>query len=88
MEVMWREALVFQYGIQIEPRRDTFVRLIANTAQTTSNAEEVPLQKDARLSGYGVSIGLLTPIGPIEITVMQSLQTHSVILHFNLGYRF
>ncbi|HNT11510.1 MAG TPA: patatin-like phospholipase family protein [Spirochaetota bacterium] len=88
MEVMWREALVFQYGIQIEPRRDTFVRLIANTAQTTSNAEEVPLQKDAHLSGYGVSIGLLTPIGPIEITVMQSLQTHSVILHFNLGYRF
>ena len=40
------------------------------------------------LSGYSLTAGVMTPIGPIEITAMYSDQDGKVRPNLNLGYRF
>jgi NTE family protein len=44
--------------------------------------------KDNFLSGYSLSAGLMTPIGPIELTAMYCDQDRKVRTNLNLGYRF
>jgi NTE family protein len=40
------------------------------------------------LSGYSLTVGLMTPIGPIEMTAMYCDQDGKVRPNLNLGYRF
>lgn len=40
------------------------------------------------VNGYGLSLGISTILGPIEITVMSSDYHHKVLAYFNLGYNF
>lgn len=40
------------------------------------------------LSGYALTAGMMTPIGPIEISAMYSDQPGKVVPHLNLGFRF
>lgn len=44
--------------------------------------------KNNFLSGYSLTAGLMTPIGPIEITAMYCDQDGKVRSNLNLGYRF
>jgi NTE family protein len=40
------------------------------------------------LSGYALTVGTMSPIGPIEISAMYNDQSGKVIPNLNLGYRF
>jgi NTE family protein len=40
------------------------------------------------VNGYGASLGVRTPIGPIEVSLMNSDFTNTWIGYFNLGYMF
>ena len=40
------------------------------------------------LSGYSLSAGMMSPIGPIEISVMYSDQDGTIYPNLNLGYKF
>ncbi len=42
--------------------------------------------KATSLSGTGLTYGYASPIGPVELTLMSSLQTFKPILFINLGY--
>jgi hypothetical protein len=52
-----------------------------------SQLEEMSAQNNF-LSGYSLTAGLMTPLGPIEITAMYCNQDGRVLPNLNLGYRF
>jgi len=43
---------------------------------------------DDLLLGYGLSLGALSVIGPLEFTVAKGAGKDEIILHVNIGYRF
>jgi NTE family protein len=40
------------------------------------------------INGYGLTLGVSTPLGPIEVTIMSSDYTNDVNGYFRLGYNF
>ena len=38
--------------------------------------------------GYGMTIGIKTFIGPVELSLMEDSDKGGVLGHFNIGYRF
>jgi len=64
---------VAQIGLQAEPWDDKFVILRANAGRTAYDVKDL-FQRDETLSdlfvGYGLTVGALTVVGPVEGTVM------------------
>ncbi|MBE0636933.1 MAG: patatin-like phospholipase family protein [Bacteroidales bacterium] len=46
------------------------------------------LSENGVVNGYGISLGVKTPIGPIEVSAMHSDYSGKWLGYFNLGYRF
>ncbi len=73
-------------GLQYEflPRR--FLQIHTNFGATTGMRKDL-FNKNRVFSGIGTTIGIATPIGPLELTLMSS-QAHRIITYLNIGYKF
>lgn len=87
MEVSGRHMAVAYGALQLEPWRDIFVALKANAGKMTERREDLE-NTDDLLLGYGLSLGALSVIGPLEFTVAKGAGKDEIILHVNIGYRF
>jgi outer membrane translocation and assembly module TamA len=85
-ELQGVQAHIAGLGLRYEPLQDVFL-----TAEvSTGNAfEDTALRFRGRsyLGGAGLTAGYLTPLGPIELTVMTG-PTHKVFSYANIGFDF
>jgi NTE family protein len=87
LEKSGSSAMVVQTGIQHEIRKDHFIQLRANAGKTAFDFEDLFNEQDL-LTGWGLTYGWLSPVGPMEYTVMWSDETDNHLSHVNIGYRF
>jgi len=45
-------------------------------------------KKEISIAGYGISLGTLSPIGPIEYSLLKEEKTGNYLTHFSIGYWF
>jgi len=81
-----KHVQTFQLGIQHEIMSNRFI-LIRGNIGNTSNRWQNLFIRSRYVTGIGVTGGAVTPIGPIELTVMGGSE-HRLMLYFNLGYKF
>lgn len=82
-----RSAMVIQTAIQWEMRNDYFLRFVVNSGKTSNDVSEL-LQAGNFIIGTGISTGILTPIGPLEGTVMWNDMNHDLSTSLQIGYPF
>ncbi len=80
-------AAVNLYGIRFEPWRNRFVSLRMTRGKTVWEVEDL-FSSENRRTGFGLSLGALTPLGPVNYTVSWEAKKKDVISHFRLGYTF
>jgi NTE family protein len=78
---------VAQLGLQWEVMKSAYFQIKGNLGWTGQELNEV-FHRSAMLIGYGATLGMLSPIGPLEVTVMSSDVQNGLAGYFNLGYRF
>ncbi len=87
MEVSGKHMAVAYGTLQFEPWREIFVSLKANAGKMTERRKNLE-NTDDLLVGYGLGLGALSVIGPLEFTVARGVGKDEIILHVNIGYRF
>jgi NTE family protein len=89
-EIKTGSILSGQLGLQYKISGSVYITGRINLALYDfygSQLEEMSAQNNF-LSGYSLTAGLMTPLGPIEITAMYCNQDGRVLPNLNLGYRF
>ncbi len=87
MERVATSALVCQLGAQYEFSRGRYIILRANAARTRFDLQGTPSMSDL-FGGVGLTLGLESPIGPLEYSLMYCEQHRNFLTHINIGYRF
>jgi len=87
MERVATSALVLQVGAQYEFSSGKYVILRANAAKTRFDLEGAPSTSDL-FGGVGLTLGLDSPIGPLEYSLMYGEQHRNFLTNINIGYRF
>jgi len=79
-------AQFVQIGAQAELKSNLFLIFRANAGNTFSTwNKEFSLNRYQR--GFGLTLGIWTPLGPVELTAMSS-NRHRWLSHFNFGFKF
>ena len=87
MERSGRNALVFGLDLQYNFWKSNYLVFRANAANTAWDTEDL-LFFDKVFSGYGLTLGNMSLIGPIELTLMRSNHRKEFIFYVNIGYYF
>ncbi|MCK5135054.1 MAG: patatin-like phospholipase family protein [Bacteroidales bacterium] len=87
MERSGRNALAFSLDLQYNFWESNYLILKANIANTTWHFGDLILFDNA-FSGYGLTLGNMSLIGPIELTLMRSNDRNEFIFYVNIGYYF
>ncbi len=93
MEYSSKDVKVVHSGFQLEPWKDKFVVFRANKAfineQVIYDSEiSASVLTDISLTGYGLTLGMITPIGPMEYTMMGNTDSKELLHHLSIGYYF
>jgi NTE family protein len=75
-----------QLGLQYEIFSKRFIQLRWNMGNTSDQWKN-PFIRNHAVTGFGLTAGIATPIGPIELTLMSGSR-HRFLAYFNLGYKF
>jgi NTE family protein len=87
MQVSAENILVARMDLQYEFYRNFFLIPKYNIGFYATEMADIFAEQRA-INGYGLSLGVKTPIGPIEVTMMSSDYHHRLLGYFNLGYNF
>ncbi len=87
MEQPGRNALAFGIDFQYNFWKSNYLILRANAANTSEKLEEL-LFFDNVFSGFGLTLGNLSLIGPVELTLMRPNYRRELIFYVNIGYYF
>ncbi|MFW5706137.1 MAG: patatin-like phospholipase family protein, partial [Bacteroidota bacterium] len=87
MQVSAYNTLVGRLDLQYEFIKNFFLTPKWNIGFTSDYLDGIFNDRRA-INGYGVSLGVKTLLGPIEVTFMSSDYTKKWIGYFNLGYNF
>lgn len=87
MQLTGNHTVVGRLDIQYEAFNNIFATAKWNLGFRSEEFRDIFFQHKP-VHGYGVALGVFTPIGPIEFSMMHSNYTHSWIGYFNLGYSF
>lgn len=87
MQIKANHALNGRLDLRYEIFNNLFATAKLNLGFFSDNLPELFTGNEV-VNGYGISLGIKTPIGPIEITGMRSDYNNKWIGYFNLGYRF
>lgn len=85
-EFMGTHLQFLQIGLQHELLADLFVQLRFNLGNTFDRWRW-DVDPERFKAGFGLTVGLSTPLGPVELTAMGSGR-HEFLTHLNLGYTF
>jgi len=87
MEKSGRNVMAAGIDLQYNFWRSNYLTFRVNGASISHNPEDLLLFNNA-ISGYGVSLGNLSLIGPIELTLMRPNYRKELIFYVNIGYYF
>lgn len=89
-EVRTGSIATFQLGMQYKMAKLAYLtgRVNVGVFDFYHGSDAVNESSATFLSGYGLTFGLMTPIGPIELTSMYCDQDGRLRTHLNLGFRF
>jgi NTE family protein len=80
-------ALIGRLDLQYEFYRNLYAIPKWNVGFHSSHLENI-FSENRIINGYGLTLGMSTPLGPIEVTVMSSDHTSEINGFFRLGYNF
>jgi len=87
MERSGRNAIAFGLDLQYNFWKSNYLVLRANAANVTMKPEDLLRFQDP-FSGFGLTLGNESLIGPIELTLMRPNYTSELIFYVNIGYYF
>jgi NTE family protein len=93
-EVRTGSIATFQLGLQYKLAKSAYITGRANIGvfdfygNPTVDATTQSTGKSTFISGYAATFGLMTPIGPIEMTTMYCDQDGKLRTNLNIGFRF
>ncbi|MCE5251348.1 patatin-like phospholipase family protein [bacterium] len=87
MEKTGSTAYVSEGGIQYEFRKDMFLILRGNRGKAVLSFEDI-FSNEGLNNGVGLTAGMLSPIGPIDYTVMKGSGSRGLLTYVNIGFRF
>jgi NTE family protein len=87
MERSGRNVLAFGLDLQYNFWKSNYLVFRANAANITENLEDLFLF-EYPFSGFGLTLGNLSLIGPVEITLMRPNYRKELIFYVNIGYYF
>jgi len=87
-EIPAEEAYIAYFKLQYQPLHDKYLILRYDTARVIQNFNGVP-ERNFNAQGWSATAGFLSPIGPIEFTLMGNDQNPDDISTFiSIGYNF
>lgn len=87
MELIGRNAATVGANFYVHLGKENYITAKANWGKLEASYGEL-FDDGVLLDGYGLSYGLNTPIGPLEINVMTSSNHWNIYTYFTLGYWF
>jgi NTE family protein len=89
-EIRTGSIAIFQLGLQYKLSKSAYITGRANVGvfDFYHSASSTNTSNGTFISGYALTFGLMTPIGPIEMTTMYCDQDGTVRTNLNLGFRF
>ena len=87
MEQSGRNAVVLGLDLQYNFWRSNYLVLRTNIGTTSWELEDILLFEKA-FSGFGLTLGNMSLIGPIEFTLMRSTLRSDFLFYINIGYYF
>ncbi len=87
MEKSGKNAIAFGVDLQYNFWRSSYLVLRANAANTSMLMEDLLLFTNA-FSGFGLTLGNMSLIGPVELTLMRPGYRRELIFYVNIGYYF
>jgi NTE family protein len=87
MEKSGRNVLAAGIDLQYNFWKSNYLIFRANAANTGFYPEDI-LAFDNVFSGFGLTLGNLSLIGPVELTLMRPNYRKELIFYVNIGYYF
>jgi len=87
MSLRSENIAIISSAIRAEVKKDLFLTLKGNWAKIGESIEAVTKNKKI-YSGYALSIGLMTPIGPLEVTISRGNDQRETLTSVTIGYYF
>jgi hypothetical protein len=87
MEKSGRNAFVLGLDLQYNFWRSNYFVLRSNIGNTSWEPEDILLLTSA-YTGFGLTLGNMSLIGPIEFTLMRSNLRDDFLFYINIGYYF
>lgn len=87
MQLTDYNALIGRIDIQWEFYKNFYAIPKWNMAFRSDHLEQI-FTEHRMINGYGLTLGVSTPLGPIEVSIMSSDYTNEVNGYFRLGYNF
>ncbi len=81
-----RHIQTFHLGVQWDALKERYVILVWNVGSTFDEWQS-EIKGDRYVNGGGLTLGVDTILGPVEVTVMTS-ERHDFLVYFNAGYKF
>lgn len=88
MEVFGRYAEMGGLGLQFALTDTIFLIYRLNALRVHESLEEGYGSVSRRYYGHGITAGVNTPVGPVEVTAAELLDRDKTLLSFNLGFKF
>jgi NTE family protein len=74
-------------GIQVQVWDNVYLVLQANAGKLEDDFKSL-FEAGTVLVGAGLTVGAISPIGPLEVSLTDNSGTHVPMVHFSLGHRF
>lgn len=87
MQIVSNQSLTGRLDLRYEVLNNVFATAKWNLGFYSEDLRDLLFENEV-VNGYGFSLGVKSPIGPIEISAMRSDYGKKWIGYFNLGYRF
>lgn len=87
MQITDLNTVIGRVDLQYEVFKNLFATAKYNIGFRSDDLTDLFSQYSA-VNGYGLSVGYKTPIGPVEISLMNSDYSKNWITYFNFGYMF
>ena len=85
LEIPATHAYVFSNKVRWEFARDKYMGFQFDIGKGALSRDEL-FDKENIITGGGFSLGIMSPIGPLEMTLMKSTESSGWLTHFSIGY--
>jgi len=86
-EIWARNVWTAGMGVRIRFPKNIYSTLYYNHGGFSDTITDLYKNKNT-IYGYGAGVGMLTPIGPVEFTLMKGSEHGGLLYHVNIGFSF